>query len=665
VITILLTGTGLLLLLSAAAVILSGRQDTLLQAAGLAVSVLLLACSLAALIGNADQSLLLPLGLPWLGAHLRVDPLAAFFLSVVNLGAAAAFLYGLDRDRHGVPAQRVLPFLPAFIAGMNLVLLADDAFSFLFSWELMSLASWVLVLAHHREQDNLAAGRIYLIMASGGTMALLFAFGLMAGAAGDYNFASIRGADFDGFTAAAVFGLMVLGAGSKAGVVPLHVWLPLAHPAAPSQVSALMSGVMTKVAIYGFLRVVFDLVGVSSGWASIVLLVLGALTAAIGILHALMESDLKRLLACSTIENVGIIFISLGLVLAFQAYSMDGAAALALSAALFHVLNHSLFKPLLFLGAGAVLSQTGTRDLERLGGLIHLMPATAVLFLVGSFAISALPPLNGFVSEWLAFQAVLQSPLLPDWGLKIVVPAAGAVLAMAAALAATVFVRAFGTAFLGRPRSDAAAQASDAGPFAIAAMAMLAVLCLLAGVFPGLVLHGMLMPVTTALIGAPIPEAAANGWLLQVPTSGGVSSYSGLLVLLFAALVATLAAALVHRFASRRLRRGPAWGCGFPPVAAAQMSAASFAQPLRRIFGTQVFSARERVFMPPPGSLETARIEVTLRDPAWDWLYRPPGIAVARAAQWLNRFQFLTIRRYLAFVFVVLVFMLTVLALWT
>ncbi|TIT45552.1 MAG: hydrogenase 4 subunit B, partial [Mesorhizobium sp.] len=304
--------------------------------------------------------------------------------------------------------HRVLPFFPAFLAAMNLVVMADDAFTFLLSWEFMSLASWALVMAHHREQDNARAGYIYLVMASFGTLALLLAFGLLSGPGGNYTFEAMRAASPTPLATAFVLALMLLGAGSKAGLVPLHVWLPLAHPAAPSHVSALMSGVMTKVAVYGFIRVIFDLLGEPAWWSGVVVLFLGGLTAVLGILYALMEKDLKRLLAYSTIENVGVIFVSLGLALAFRANAMPSAAALALTAALFHVLNHSFFKSLLFFGAGAVLTATGERDMEKLGGLIHRMPLTSFAFLVGCVAISALPPFNGFVSEWLAFQAILQ-----------------------------------------------------------------------------------------------------------------------------------------------------------------------------------------------------------------------------------------------------------------
>ncbi len=272
------------------------------------------------LVRPARPAVTLPFGLPWLGCTFRLDALAAFFLVVVNLGGAAASLYALGYGRHESAPLRVLPFFPAFLAGMNLVVLADDAFTFLFSWEFMSLASWALVMAHHREAGNARAGYVYLVMASFGTLALLLAFGLLAGTDGGYGFAAIRAAPhMRRGSPALVLVLALLGAGSKAGLVPLHVWLPLAHPAAPSQVSALMSGVMTKVAIYGFIRIVFDLLGQPNWWPSMVVLALGGATAVLGVLYALMEHDLKRLLAYHTVENIGIIFIGLGLALAFRA----------------------------------------------------------------------------------------------------------------------------------------------------------------------------------------------------------------------------------------------------------------------------------------------------------------------------------------------------------
>jgi formate hydrogenlyase subunit 3/multisubunit Na+/H+ antiporter MnhD subunit len=458
--------------------------------------------------------------------------------------------------------------------------------------------------------------------------------------------------------------LVLIGTGSKAGLVPLHVWLPLAHPAAPSHVSALMSGVMTKVAVYGFVRIVFDLMGPAAWWWSILVIAVAGVTCVLGVLSALMQHDLKRLLAYHTVENIGIIFIGLGLALAFSAYGMQAPAALALTAALFHVLNHCLFKSLLFFGAGAVLNATGERDMEHLGGLIRNMPLTAFTFLIGCTAISALPPLNGFVSEWLTFQAILLSPALPSWGLKLLVPAVGAMLALSAALAAACFVKAFGVTFLGRPRTPVAASAHETDRASLAAMLSFALFCLISGVLPGLFIDG-LAPVTQGLVGARMPAQTALPWLSIVPIAESRSSYNGLLVFVFILISTLLTIEVIHRFASRDVRRGPAWDCGFPdPSPATQYTADSFAQPIRRVFGSVVFRATERIDMPAPGDARPSRLTVIVRDLVWEAFYAPIGGIVSALAEWLNRLQFLTIRQYLSLVFAALIGLLLLVSIW-
>jgi formate hydrogenlyase subunit 3/multisubunit Na+/H+ antiporter MnhD subunit len=634
--------------------------------ASVALCVAMLAQALASLLGVAagTSETVLPLGLPWVGAHFRLDALASVFLAVIALGGAIASLYAIGYGAHETAPERVLPFYPAFLAGMTLVVLAADAFSFLVAWEFMSLSSWALVMSRHREPGTAHAGYVYLLMASLGAMCLLLGFGLLAGPAGAYDFASIRAHPPTAGVAAAVLALAVLGAGSKAGLVPLHVWLPLAHPAAPSHVSALMSGVMTKVAVYAFIRLAFTLMGPPAWWWSLVVLALGAATAALGVLYALMQQDLKRLLAYSSVENIGIIFIGLGLALAFRAQHLDWAAALAVTAALFHVFNHSLFKSLLFLGSGAVLSATGERDMDRLGGLIRTMPQTAVVFLVGCVAISALPPLNGFVSEWMTLQAILISPRLDAWALKLMAPAVGALLALSTALAAACFVRAYGVTFLGRPRSEVAGRAAEIDPWSRAAMVILAGLCLLAGVLPAFVIDA-LAPAARSLVDARMPGQASQAWLTIVPVAESRSSYNGLLVLIFIAASASLMAMAIHRLASRAWRRSPAWDCGYPdPSPSTQYTAGSFAQPIRRVFGSVIFRARDQVDFASPGDPRPARFTAVLHDPVWEDLYAPVVWLVGRLADRLNRLQFMTIRFYLSLVFLALVALLMVVALW-
>jgi hydrogenase-4 component B len=659
-----------LLVISVVAVFLRRRPvvAAIVYGGSLALSVALLAGALGRLIaGGSPDGVVLPIGLPWIGSHFRIDALSAFFFVVINLGAAAASLYGLGHSRHehDHDQQRVLPFFPAFLAGMNLVLLADDAFTFLASWEFMSLASWALVMARHQEADNARAGYVYIVMASLGTMALLLAFALLAGPLGGYAFATMRVSGVTPGVAGLVLALVLIGAGSKAGLVPLHVWLPLAHPAAPSHVSALMSGVMTKVAIYAFVRIVFDLLGEPAWWWSVLVLTLGGVTAVMGVLYALMQHDLKRLLAYHTVENIGIIYIGLGLALAFSAFDMPTAAALALTAALLHTFNHSLFKSLLFLGAGAVLTATGERDMEHLGGLIHRMPQTAFAFLVGCVAISALPPFNGFVSEWLTFQAILLSPQLPSWGLRILAPAVGALLALSAALAAACFIKAFGVSFLGRPRTIAAERAHETDRLSVAAMFALAALCLLAGILPGVFIDA-LAPVVKTLVGDRMPVQIGIDWLSIVPIAESRSSYNGLLVFLFISASASLAAVAIHRLASEAVRKAPPWDCGFPDAnPATQYTATSFAEPIRRVYGAFAFRARESVDMPAPGELRPARLTVEMHDLVWEFIYDPVTHAVEFLALKLNRLQFLTIRQYLSIVVGSLVFLLLVLASWS
>src|SRR5581483_3534681 len=400
----------------------------------------------------------------------------------------------------------------------------------------------------------------------------------------------------------------------------------------------------------------------------ILIIPLAGITCVLGVLSALMQHDLKRLLAYHTVENIGIIYVGLGLALAFSAHHMPAAAALAMTAALLHVLNHSIFKSLLFFGSGAVLTATGERDMEKLGGLIHGMPLTAFTFLVGCMAISALPPLNGFVSEWLVFQAILLSPDVPSWGIKLFVPAVGAMLALSAALAAACFVKAFGVTFLGRPRTIVASGAQEVDRWSLAAMFVFASLCLLIGIIPAPIIDA-LAPAVKMLVAARMPIQSAEPWLSIVPIAESRSSYNGLLVFVFITIATLAAIEIIHRLASRAVRRGPAWDCGFPDSSpATQYTAGGFAQPIRRVFSA-VFDASEQVVMPPPGDTGTARLTIRLRDLAWETIYAPVGNAVWFTADRLSHLQFLTIRKYLSLVFALLVtllfFLMLVMLVWS
>ncbi|MCL4723447.1 MAG: hydrogenase 4 subunit B, partial [Rhodocyclaceae bacterium] len=400
---------------------------------GAAVAVLAGLTSLS-FLGSGAETAVLAVGLPGLPFHLRLDNLAAVFVLLLGFAAAGISVFAAGYFRKGEGAAPGLLCLQYhfFLAAMLLVLLADDAYAFMVAWEGMALSSFFLVTTDHRHAEIRRAGYLYLLIAHVGAIAILLCFGLMASGSGDYTFAGMRAQSLPPFWASAAWLLALLGFGAKAGLLPVHVWLPEAHPAAPSPVSAMMSGVMLKTAIYGLLRVSFDLLGEPLWWWGVVAMAVGLATALFGVLYSTVQSDMKRLLAYSSIENIGLIAVALGLTLLFHAYRMAALAALAMTALLYHCLAHAGFKSLLFLCTGSVLHATKERSLGRLGGLIHRMPWVAWLALAGVIAGAGLPPLSGFVSEWLLLQGFLFSPGLPHPWLNMVVPVAAAVVALVA-----------------------------------------------------------------------------------------------------------------------------------------------------------------------------------------------------------------------------------------
>src|SRR5688572_18441781 len=424
--------------------------------AGAAVSFLLALTGLWA-IGAPPTALVLPAGLPDLPFHVRLDALSGFFLLLLGGVSCGISLFSCGYFRHaghGTQIGVLACQYHVFLASMALVILADDAYLFMVAWETMALSSYFLVTTDHEKPAIRSAGFLYLLIAHIGALAILLCFGVMHGGQGDYSFDALRAAQLEPKWATVAFLLAFFGFGAKAGMLPLHVWLPEAHPAAPSPVSALLSGVMIKTAIYGMVRVIYDLIGgVRWEWGMVVLVV-GAATTLFGVLYALMQHDLKRLLAYHSVENIGIILLGLGTSMVFIGFGQPAAGALGLIAALYHTLNHAVFKGLLFLGAGSILHSTGLRNLNQMGGLIHTMPKTAFYFLIGALAISALPPLNGFVSEWLTFQTALQAPLLEHGVVRSLLPLFAATLALAGALTAMCFVKVYGIAFLGQPRVE-------------------------------------------------------------------------------------------------------------------------------------------------------------------------------------------------------------------
>ncbi len=614
----------------------------------------------------SDPSALdLPFGPPWGPARLAIDPLSAWFLLPLGLSVGCAALFALGNAQGPVPARALVPW-PVFVAGMALTILAADGFTLLLGFEAMSVASWVLVAHDHAQAESRRAARIYLGFAGLGGLSLVLAFGVLAGGAGDVAFAALRDMPPEGARAGAVLALVLAGAGSKAGIAPLHVWLPLAHPAAPSHVSAAMSGAMTKVALYVVARFVFDLMGPAQPfWLGAPLIALGAVSAVIGALRANLEEDTKVLLACSTIENVGLIAVGFGLALAFRGADLPALAALAAAAALLHALNHAVFKTLLFLVAGEVLHGALSRRLDSLGGLLHRMPVTAWAALAGVAAAASLPPLSGFASEWLLLQALLAAWRVGDIAFQMGAAAATALAALAAALAAAAMVRFWGLVFLGRPRTPRAAGAEERAGAAQIALLVPAGLTVLLGLLPGVMLD-LAEPALRLMAGTAAPQA---GWLAIGVPEGGARYWPVPVALLVAATVA-VAVWVVRRRAPAGIVRGPAWDCGFiaaPPHfpfgdPASQPSAAGFGQPLRRMLGTGLLGAHERVTMPAPGETRAAVLEAGFADPALTALEGPlPRWRDAAAAQ-AERLRGLSIRQCLGLTFGAVVLMLTLLA---
>ena len=601
------------------------------------------------------ESVVIPIGLPALPFHLRLDPLSGFFLTVIGLLGFFVSIYSFGYvkgflERYSI--THLIVFYALFMAGMFMVVLADDAFFFLISWEVMTAASYFLVMFEDEKIENRRAAFLYLVVAHVGALAILLSFGVMAGLAtgfetfNGYTFDAMREAKFSAGWATVAFLLAFFGFAAKAGVVPLHVWLPEAHPVAPSNVSALMSGVMLKTAIYGIIRITFDLIRVFPWWWGGIVLVMGLITALLGILYTVIEQDIKRLLAYSSVENIGVILIGIGLAMVFTSFKMPVLASLALIAGLYHVLNHAMFKGLLFMGAGAVLHATHERNMENMGGLIHKMPWTATLFLIGCLSISALPPFNGFVSEWLIFQAFLLSPSLQNPLLNLLIPLGAALLALAVALAAACFVKVFGVTFLGHWRGYHNAPASspfhkrgkmglEVGWSMRIGMMFAASACLSLGIFPTITI-GWMDTLSEQLVKAKIATSAgAFGWMWLTPISHERASYAGFIV--FIGILSVVAAVYLLLHARRTaVRRVPIWDCGFEKLNnRMQYTAAAFSMPIRRIFGF-LFLIREQVRITPPlikGGAGGLHYHLRVRDRVWSLFYQP----VADVSFWVSR----------------------------
>jgi hydrogenase-4 component B len=614
--------------------------------------------------------------IPYISLGVKLDALSAFFLLLVSFLAFALSVYsfGYVRGFYGRKSVGVLgAFYNALLLATTLVFTANNAFFFLIAWEIMALTAYCLVSFKHEQDETRRAGVLYFVMSHIGTGCIMLGFLLLFQAFGQgsgdygtqaYSFENFRalGEKMSAGPRNAAFILFLVGFGVKAGIVPLHTWLPAAHPVAPSNVSALLSGVLIKTGIYGMTRVFFDFLGPPPMWWGVTVLAVGTVSAVLGVLYALMQHDLKRLLAYHSIENIGIILMGLGAALLFLHNGHPVLATLALIAGLYHTINHAIFKALLFLGAGAVLHATHTRDMEHLGGLAKRMPKTAFFFLVGAVAISALPPLNGFVSEWLTYQSLLQGFGTTTSLFRLMFPFSGAMLALTSALAAACFVKAFGITFLAQPRSEHAAHAREVASTMLLGQGLLTAACVFLGLFPTVFLR-LLNPVTQQLTNQQIANqlTVANGLVLSgVVPGGGTVSTLGIAVLSLCLLLVPVALWLVFARNSKT-RIGPTWDCGLKGLTPhMEYTATGFSKPIRMIFKALFRPRREvqREYDYSPYFTTTLRFEAHVEEVFETRIYRPLNRAVLRFSRRMRALQAGSIQAYLIYIFITLLLLL-------
>jgi len=639
-VNLFLLGLAVLALGGSAALVLTGRPGASLAvgtASGAAGSALGLVASVRALWLGAPPVLVLPWSEPLAAIRLGLDPLSAFFLVPVFAVSLVTALFGASYLPGWLGARRRGGYLFLFnflVASMALVLAARQAVLFLVAWEVMAASSFLLVTFDHGDAEVRRAGFTYLVASHLGTLCLLALFLLLgreAGALDFGSFATLR--DRTALPAGFLFALALAGFGTKAGLVPLHVWLPEAHPAAPSPISALLSAVMIKTGVYGVLRVLGFLPPAPATWG-VLLAALGAVGALAAIALALGQRDVKRALAYSSVENVGLVFLGLGVGLAAAAEGSHAAAALSFAGALLHLWNHSLMKGLAFLGAGALAHAAHTRDLDRMGGLLYRLPATGTLFLAGAAALAALPPLNGFVSEWLLYMGLLEAARAEPGSAMLAGFLGVAVLAAIGAVAAAAFARLAGLALLGSPRSPSAAAAREPGPGAWAPLLLLALGCAGAALFPAQLL-GLAGPAIAQVAGLPEPRVAA---LLQ-PTAAALAGPMRIAVMALAAALLLSVALRRQRLAHHAPAASETWGCGYArPTARMQYTGASFAQFLLES-APRLLAPRGRV-VPPRGPFPArASLDLAREDPARRLLFAPLFQAAEVRLSALRRFQ--------------------------
>ncbi len=633
-------------------------------AIGTLAAVVGFAAALPVLLGGEPVTATIIGPFPFAHLVLRLDPLAALMVLTVTLLGAAVSVYGAayveeEYEGRGVGVMGFLVNL--FIASMLLVVVADNALWFIVFFEAMSLTSYFLVV-FDQDEEAISAGWLYFLIAHAGTLLVLIGFLLLYAETGSLDFASFRGAALPAPLASVVFLLAFFGFGAKAGMVPLHVWLPRAHPAAPSHVSALLSGVMIKIGVFGIIKVSVDLLGATTVWWGVVVLVFGAVSAVLGVIYALAEHDIKRLLAYHSVENIGIILIGVGVGMVGIASGQPGLAALGLVAGLYHLLNHAVFKSLLFLGAGAVVSRTHSKDMGHMGGLLHVMPWTALAFLIGALGICAIPPLNGFVSEWFTYQSLFLAALDGFPLLKLLAPLSAVMLGIASALAVMCFVKAFGVTFSGEPRSGPAATATEVGWPMVSGMGFLAACCVALGIGAPAVAP-LMRDIATSLTGHDIAIASR---LTVFPGDAAIGVLSTPLMAVLLIGLAIVPFIIVGLYAGRRPRPrmgAEVWACGYVSSAGMRVSSGGFAEPIRVLFrplyGVRDWTSGRLAALTPwfagmPSSAGHA-------EQLWDrWLLGPLERGVQAAGGYMQILQGGDFRVYCLYIVVALIALLAV-----
>ena len=646
---VLVVGGGITLLSGRA----RGRATAVFLAACLAACALAGTAGLVAASGVPTAGVVAPWAVPGGSLSLRLDPLGGWLAFVVAFvgGACAVHAIGYLRGVDDRKFARFAAFFQSLLLAVFLLAAAQSGLVFLAGWELMTLSAFLLVVLHDEDATVCSAGRLYFVANHTAAFCLLALVALLGAAAGSLDFDALRAARAAQPGAAPLFVLALVAFGTKAGVMPLHIWLPHAHPAAPAPVSAVLSGLVVKVGVFGLLRFLPMLPPLPS-WSGGVLLALGAVSGVVGVLYALAQHDLKRLLAYHTVENIGIIVLGIGVGVVAGRAGLPEISALGFAGALLHVLNHALFKSLLFLGAGSVVHAAGTAEIDRLGGLARRMPWTALSFLVGCVSICALPPANGFVSEWLVYRALFGASGSGAGASAIWCVGSIVALALIGGLAAACFAKAYSATFLGQPRGGAHGHGGDAAPSQRAAMGALALACLVVGLLPQFVVR-LVWPAATALatdVGlAPSTEAAdAAGWLMPFAWTG-------------AALVGAVACLVLVRRAlggAGAPSRVATWGCGYAlPTARMQYTAASFAAPITSIF-SGLLHGRARSTSATGAFPAAPAVRTWTPDAAETWVFRPSFAGLAWLAERVRRFHHGAIHLRVAFILVTLALLL-------